>query len=221
MLLELKNIVKSYKLWEENFVVLDDVNLEVKEWDFLAIMGPSGSGKSTLMNIIWMLDSPNSWEYHMQWKRIDKLSDWKQSLIRREKIGFVFQNYSLIPRISVIEQVKLPLIYQWVAQKEATEKAKIALEKVGLADKIKSMPNELSWWQKQRVAIARAIVISPSIILADEPTWALDTKTWSDIMDIFAELNNEWKTILVITHEQEVAEKTKKTISIRDWKIIE
>lgn len=219
MLLELKNITKSYKLWTEDFVVLDDVNLEIDNWDFVAIMWPSGSGKSTLMNIIWMLDVPTKWEYFMEWKRVDKLSDSKQSLIRRKNIWFVFQNYSLIPRTSVIEQVKLPLIYQWVSQKEATEKAKIALEKVWLATKIKSMPNELSWWQKQRVAIARAIVISPSIILADEPTWALDTKTWSDIMEIFAELNKDWKTILVITHEPEIAEHCKKIIHIRDWKI--
>lgn len=220
MLLELKNILKSYKLWTEDFIVLNNVNLEVEEWEFLAIMWPSWSWKSTLMNIIWMLDAPTKWEYFMQWKRVDNLSDWKQSLLRREKIWFVFQNYSLIPRLSVIEQVKLPLIYQWVWQKEANERAKEALEKVWLSDKLKSMPNELSWGQKQRVAIARAIVISPNIILADEPTGALDTKTGSDIMKIFADLNREWKTILVITHEPEIAEKTKRIISIRDWKII-
>lgn len=220
MLLELKNILKSYKLWTEDFIVLNNVNLEVEEWEFLAIMWPSWSWKSTLMNIIWMLDAPTKWEYFMQWKRVDNLSDWKQSLLRREKIWFVFQNYSLIPRLSVIEQVKLPLIYQWVWQKEANERAKEALEKVWLSDKLKSMPNELSWGQKQRVAIARAIVISPNIILADEPTGALDTKTGSDIMKIFADLNKEWKTILVITHEPEIAEKTKRIISIRDWKII-
>lgn len=219
MLLELKNITKSYKLWTDEFIVLNNVNLDVEEWEFLAIMWPSWSWKSTLMNIIWMLDTPNKWEYLIEWKRVDKLSDSKQSLIRREKIGFVFQNYSLIPRLSVIEQVELPLIYQWVNQKEARERSQLALEKVWLGSKINSMPNELSWWQKQRVAIARAIVISPSIILADEPTWALDTKTGDDIMNIFTELNNEGKTILVITHEYDIAKKAKKIISIRDWKI--
>lgn len=221
MLLSLKNIKKSYKLWEDDFLVLDNVALDVEKWDFLAIMGPSGSGKSTLMNIIGMLDIPSSWEYFMEWKRIDSLSDGKQSLIRREKIGFVFQNYSLIPRLSVLEQVKLPLMYQWINGEEASKKAKEALDKVWLWEKLKSMPNELSWWQKQRVAIARAIVISPSIILADEPTWALDMKTWADIMRIFWELNKDWKTIIIITHEQEIAEFAKRVINIRDWKIIE
>jgi putative ABC transport system ATP-binding protein len=220
MLLELKNIVKSYKLGNENFLVLDWVNLEVDKWDFLSIMWPSWSWKSTLMNIIWMLDFPTKWEYFINWARVDKLSDSKQSLIRRKEIWFVFQNYSLIPRLSILEQVKLPLVYQWLSWKVATEKAKDALEKVWLWWKIKNMPNELSGWQKQRVAIARAIVISPSIILADEPTWALDTKTWEEIMKIFTELNNEWKTIIVITHEPEIAEHTKKIIHIRDGKIL-
>lgn len=219
MLLELRNIVKSYKLWDEDFLVLDWVNLEVNKWDFLSIMWPSWSWKSTLMNIIWMLDFPTKWEYFMNWVKVDKLSDRKQSLIRRQEIWFVFQNYSLVPRLSVIEQVKLPLIYQWLSWKQATEKAKIALEKVWLKEKIKSMPNELSGGQKQRVAIARAISISPSIILADEPTWALDTKTGNEIMKIFTELNDEWKTIIIITHEPEIANQTKKIIHIRDGRI--
>jgi putative ABC transport system ATP-binding protein len=221
MLLELKNIVKSYKLGNEDFLVLNWVNLEVSKWDFLAIMWPSWSWKSTLMNIIWMLDFPTKWEYFMNGTRVDKLSDGRQSLIRRREIWFVFQNYSLVPRLSVLEQVKLPLIYQWLSWRLATEKARNALEQVWLREKIRSKPNELSWGQKQRVAIARAIVISPSIILADEPTWALDTKTWDEIMKIFSELNDEWKTIIIITHEQEIAKQTKKIIHIRDGKIID
>jgi putative ABC transport system ATP-binding protein len=220
MLIELKNIIKSYKLGNEIYKVLDWVDLWVEAWEFLAIMGPSGSGKSTLMNIIGMLDNPTTWEYYIDSIRVDNISDSKKSKIRREKIWFVFQNYSLIPRLSVLEQVKLPLIYQWYSQKKATQMSKEALEKVWLWEKIKSMPNELSWWQKQRVAIARALVISPKIMLADEPTWALDTKTSQDIMNLFKELNKEWKTIILITHEPEIAQEASRIIHIRDWNII-
>lgn len=220
MLMKLQNIKKSYFLWGEEYIVLNGVNLEVEEGEFLSIMGPSGSGKSTLMNIIGMLDTPTSWEYFIENQRVDNVSDAKQSRIRRESIGFIFQNYSLIPRLSVLEQVKLPLIYQGFSQKQAKEMSLEALEKVGLAGKEKSMPNELSWWQKQRVAIARAIVISPKIMLADEPTWALDTKTSNDIMQIFQSLNKEWKTIIIITHEPEIAAQTKRVINIRDGNIV-
>lgn len=220
MLIELKNIIKSYKLWTEIYKVLDWVNLSIDEWDFVAIMWPSWSWKSTLMNIIWMLDSQTSGEYFIEWVEVWKIKDSKKSKIRREKIWFVFQNYSLIPRISVLEQVKLPLIYQWFSAKEAKILAVEALKKVWLSWKEKSMPNELSGWQKQRVAIARAVVISPKIILADEPTWALDTKTSDDVMEIFKQLNNDGKTIILITHEQDIANKAKKIIHIRDWNII-
>lgn len=220
MLIELKNIIKSYKLWTEIYKVLDWVNLSIDEWDFVAIMWPSWSWKSTLMNIIWMLDSQTSGEYFIEWNEVWKIKDSKKSKIRREKIWFVFQNYSLIPRISVLEQVQLPLIYQWFSTKEARKLALEALKKVWLSWKEKSMPNELSGWQKQRVAIARAVVISPKIILADEPTWALDTKTSDDVMEIFKELNDDGKTIILITHEQDIANKAKKIIHIRDWNII-
>lgn len=220
MLIELKDVIKSYKLWTEVYKVLDWVNLSIDEWEFVAIMWPSWSWKSTLMNIIWMLDTQTSGEYFIEWSEVGKISDSKKSKIRREKIWFVFQNYSLIPRLSVLEQVKLPLIYQWFPNGKANILAKEALKKVWLAWKEKSMPNELSWWQKQRVAIARAVVISPKLILADEPTWALDTKTSNDVMQIFKDLNDEWKTILLITHEQDIADKAKKIIHIRDWNII-
>ncbi len=220
MLMKLQNIKKSYFLWEEEYIVLNGVNLEVQEWEFLSIMGPSGSGKSTLMNIIGMLDTPTSGEYFIEDQRVDNVSDAKQSRIRREIIGFIFQNYSLIPRLSVLEQVKLPLIYQGFSQKDAKQMSLEALEKVWLKWKEKSMPNELSGWQKQRVAIARAIVISPKIMLADEPTWALDTKTSNDIMQIFQSLNAEGKTIIIITHESDIAAQTKRIINIRDGNIV-
>ena len=218
--MKLQNIKKSYFLWEEEYIVLNGVNLEVQEWEFLSIMGPSGSGKSTLMNIIGMLDTPTSGEYFIEDQRVDNVSDAKQSRIRRESIGFIFQNYSLIPRLSVLEQVKLPLIYQGFSQKVAKQMSLEALEKVWLKWKEKSMPNELSGWQKQRVAIARAIVISPKIMLADEPTWALDTKTSNDIMQIFQSLNAEGKTIIIITHESDIAAQTKRIINIRDGNIV-
>lgn len=219
-MLVLKNIKKSYKIWNQEFSVLSWIDLEIKEWEYVSIMGPSGSWKSTLMNIIWMLDNSDFWEYYISGIKVDNISERKRSFIRREKIGFVFQNYSLIPRINVLDQVKLPLLYQWFSNSNSTKKALEALEKVWLKWKEKNLPNELSGWQKQRVAIARAIVIKPKIILADEPTWALDSKTSAEVMDLFDELNNEWKTIIIITHEQDIANRTKRTIFVRDWKVI-
>lgn len=219
-MLDLKNIVKSYRAWENIFTVLNWINLQIQEWEYVSIMWPSGSWKSTLMNIIWMLDNSDSWEYYIDWKRVDNLNERKRWNIRRENIWFVFQNYSLIPRLNVLEQVKLPLLYQGFSSSEAAKRAIVSLKRVGLEGKEKSMPNELSWWQKQRVAIARALVIRPKIILADEPTWALDTKTSSEVMNLFDELNNEWKTIIVITHEKEIADRTKRTILVRDWQVV-
>lgn len=219
-MLKLKNITKSYMIWKEKFQVLNWVDLDVKAWEYLSIMWPSGSWKSTLMNIIWLLDDNESWEYYIDDLRIDDKNEWEKSRIRRKNIGFIFQNYSLIPRINVLEQVKLPLIYQWIWTYESELRALAALEKVWLKWKETNMPNEISWGQKQRVAIARALVISPKIMLADEPTWALDSKTSEEIMDLFEELNKEGKTIIVITHEKEVADRTKRTIIVRDWNII-
>ena len=219
-MLSLKNITKSYKAWDNVFTVLNWIDLEIQEWEYVAIMWPSGSWKSTLMNIIWMLDNSDSWEYYIDWQRVDNMRETKRSLIRRENIWFVFQNYSLIPRLNVLEQVKLPLLYQWVWNYEANQRAMTAIKRVWLEWKEKNMPNELSGWQKQRVAIARAIVIKPKIILADEPTWALDSKTSQEVMNLFDELNAEGKTIIVITHEKEIADRTKRMILVRDWKVI-
>lgn len=219
-MLSLKNITKSYRAWDNVFTVLNWIDLEIQEWEYVAIMWPSGSWKSTLMNIIWMLDNSDSWEYYIDWQRVDNMRETKRSLIRRENIWFVFQNYSLIPRLNVLEQVKLPLLYQWVWNHEANQRAMTAIKRVWLEWKEKNMPNELSGWQKQRVAIARALVIKPKIILADEPTWALDSKTSQEVMNLFDELNAEGKTIIVITHEKEIADRTKRMILVRDWKVI-
>ena len=219
-MLSLKNITKSYKAWDNVFTVLNWIDLEIQEWEYVAIMWPSGSWKSTLMNIIWMLDNSDSWEYYIDWQRVDNMRETKRSLIRRENIWFVFQNYSLIPRLNVLEQVKLPWLYQWVWNHEANQRAISAIKRVWLEWKERNMPNELSGWQKQRVAIARALVIKPKIILADEPTWALDSKTSQEVMNLFDELNAEGKTIIVITHEKEIADRTKRLILVRDWKVI-
>lgn len=220
-MIELKKIIKSYKLWNNNSIdVLKSIDLKINKWEFVAIIWPSWSWKSTLMNIIWMLDSPTSWEYFLWWERVDKLKDSVQAEIRSKRIWFIFQNYSLLPRMSALEQVILPLSYQWYSSKEAKNKAMLFLEKVWLWDKIKNRPNELSWWQSQRVAIARALVVNPDIILADEPTWALDSKTWEEILNVFKQINSEWKTVIIITHDISIAEKANRIIKIKDWEII-
>lgn len=220
-MIELKNIIKSYKLGNENTIdILKNINLSIKSWEFVSIIWPSWSWKSTLMNIIWMLDIPNHWEYYLSWQRVDKLKDFDQSEIRSKKIWFIFQNYSLLPRMTALEQVMLPLTYQWYSTKDAKNKAILYLNKVWLGDKIKNKPNELSGWQSQRVAIARALVINPDIILADEPTWALDSKTWEEILNLFKEINLEWKTVIIITHDPNIANKTNRVIKIKDGEII-
>lgn len=191
-----------------------------KKWDFVSIMWPSWSWKSTLMNIIWLLDIPTDWKYTFDWKRIDWLSEDKLSRIRWKNIWFIFQSYNLISRMPVIKQVMLPLAYQWVPKVKREKLALEALEKVWLADKKDNHPNELSGWQQQRVSIARALAVNPWMILADEPTWALDTKTWDEIMKLLQKLNEEWKTIVLITHESEIDAYASKHIIIKDWLIV-
>lgn len=220
-MLKLKNITKDYQLWKAWTIhILKWINLEINSWEFVAIIWPSGSWKSTLMNIIWMLDVPTSWEYYLNWERIDNLKDSKMSDIRAKKIGFIFQNYSLLPRMTALEQVVIPLWYQWLSTKESKKLATEFLDKVWLIEKIKNKPNELSWWQSQRVAIARALVVNPDIILADEPTWALDSKTWEEILSLFRKINNEGKTVIIITHDNSIAEKADRIIRIKDWEIV-
>lgn len=220
-MLTLKNIVKKYQIGTQELVVLKGVSLHVEENDFVAIMGQSGSGKSTLMNIIGLLDTPSSGEYIFENDNVEHLSGDSRSLIRRQRIGFVFQSYNLLPRMSAKKQVMLPLMYQGVPKKERERRAEEALETVGLKDKMQNKPNELSGGQQQRVSIARALVTKPSIILADEPTGALDSKTGDEVMELFTKLNNQGKTIILITHEQEIANFSKKIIHLSDGNIIQ
>lgn len=220
-MLSLKNITKDYNLGKAWVIhILKGINVEIQSGDFVSIVGPSGSWKSTLMNIIGMLDTPTSGEYTLSGVKITWLKDSKMSDIRAKKIWFIFQNYSLLPRIPALDQVMMPLLYLWYPSKEAKKLAKEYLEKVWLGDKLKNRPNELSGWQSQRVAIARALVINPEIILADEPTWALDSQTWAEILELFSKINASWKTVIIITHDPEIAKKTKKIIKIKDGEIL-
>ena len=219
-MIKLKNIKKEYKMWENIVNVLKWVDLEINSWDFVSIMWPSWSWKSTLMNIIGMLDVATSWTYEFDWKTLDWLTEDDLSKVRWRSIWFIFQSYNLIPRLSVLKQVMLPLSYQWIPRNQREKLAIGALKKVWLEDKKNNKPNELSGWQQQRVSIARALAVNPSMILADEPTWALDTKTWQEIMNLLVELNKEWKTIILITHEHDIDAYAKKHIFIKDWLIV-
>ncbi len=215
-MIKLKKITKDYKMWENIVHILRWIDLEILNWDFVSIMWPSWSGKSTLMNIIWMLDTSTSGTYTFNDIQVDWKSEDALALIRWKNIGFIFQSYNLIPRMSVIKQVMLPLAYLGYPKKDREKMALEALAKVWLSDKKNNKPNELSWGQQQRVSIARALAANPSMILADEPTWALDTKTWGEIMDLLVELNKEGKTIVLITHEHDIDKYAKKHILIKD-----
>lgn len=204
-MLNLKDIRKSYHLGTEEFAILKGIDLEVNEGDFLAIMGPSGSGKSTLMNIIGCLDKPGSGSYAIEGRDVSSLSDNELADLRNQKIGFVFQNFNLMPKLTACQNVELPLTYMNVPKKERRKRALEMLKLVGLEERSEFKPMELSGGQKQRVAIARALVTNPSFILGDEPTGALDTKTSVQIMDLFKQFNDNGKTIIIITHEPEVA----------------
>ncbi|HEK9983426.1 TPA: ABC transporter ATP-binding protein [Streptococcus equi subsp. zooepidemicus] len=218
-LIQLKNIVKSYQNGDQELQVLKGVDLTVYEGEFVAIMGPSGSGKSTLMNIIGLLDRPTSGDYSLNGTQVELLNDRKLAKVRNEEIGFVFQQFFLLAKLNALQNVELPLIYAGVGVSKRRELAKQFLEKVELGMRMKHLPSELSGGQKQRVAIARALVNSPSIILADEPTGALDTKTGEQIMRLLTELNKEGKTIIMVTHEPEIADFATRKIVIRDGEI--
>ncbi|MGG0537985.1 ABC transporter ATP-binding protein [Priestia aryabhattai] len=219
-MIELVNIHKSYHLGKEEVPILKDINLKIYDGEFVAIMGPSGSGKSTLMNIIGCLDRASSGSYLLNEQEISTYSDEQLAKVRNIHIGFVFQQFQLLPRLSAVENVELPMVYAGVSRKERRARAEAALAKVGLSERMKHLPSELSGGQKQRVAIARSIVNNPTLILADEPTGALDTKTSADIMEQFSKLNADGTTVVVITHEPEVAEYTSRTVIVRDGKVL-
>ena len=220
-LIQLNKINKSYQNGDQELRVLKDIDLEVEEGEFLAIMGPSGSGKSTLMNIIGLLDRASSGEYHLDATEVSHLSDKKLAQVRNKEIGFVFQQFFLLAKLNALQNVELPLIYAGVATSKRQGLAKQFLEKVELSERMHHLPSELSGGQKQRVAIARALVNNPSIILADEPTGALDTKTGQQIMELLTELNHEGKTIIMVTHEPEIADYAGRKIILRDGIITE
>lgn len=216
--IKMTNINKSYTMGKSEFKALEDINLTINKGEYVAIVGPSGAGKSTLMNIIGCLDVASSGEYILDGLNT-KCSDSKLAEIRNKKIGFIFQNYNLLPRLNVLENVELPLLYLGTPSAEVRKKAMEALRKVGLEPHIKHKPAELSGGQKQRVAIARALVTNPQIILADEPTGALDSKTGKEVLEMLTDLNNEGNTIIMITHDKEIAEYAKRMIIVRDGQI--
>lgn len=221
MILNLQNIYKDYQQEKLVVPVLKDVSLTVKEGEYVAIMGPSGSGKTTLMNIIGCLDRPTSGTYELAGENVLKLKDRELSDLRLKSIGFVFQSFQLMPRESAVENVALPLSYAGVRKKERRIRATKALERVGLGDRVNFRPTQLSGGQKQRVAIARAMVNHPKILLADEPTGALDSKSGEQIMELFDSLNEEGVTIVMITHDPRIAAKAKRIVRIIDGEIYE
>lgn len=219
MILELRNIYKNYMQGKMEVPVLKDVSLQVEKGDFLSIMGPSGSGKSTLMNIIGCLDLPTSGEYTLNGENVLAKNDRELAILRNRQIGFVFQNFHLLPRQSALENVELPLVYAGKKSKDRKEIAAEMLKKVGLEDRMTFRPNQLSGGQQQRVAIARAMANSPSILLADEPTGALDTRSGEQIMELFHVLNEEGVTIIMITHEPDIAAHAGRRLMIRDGEL--
>lgn len=218
--IEVKNIEKRYVNGEIDFTALKGINLKVEKGEFTSIMGPSGSGKSTFMNILGCLDRMDKGEYFLNNQNVSGLSDNKLAFVRNKEIGFVFQSFNLLPKINLVENVELPMIYAGVSSKERREKALDALDKVGLSDRIKHKPNEISGGQRQRVAIARAIVNSPAVLMADEPTGNLDSKSSVEIMRIFQQLNNEGVTILMVTHEPDIAQHTKRIVRFKDGELV-
>jgi putative ABC transport system ATP-binding protein len=219
VLIETKDVWKTYQVGTETVHALSGINLQVEMGEYFAIMGPSGSGKSTLMNLIGCLDTPSQGEYFLNSRRVSAMNDDELAYIRNKEIGFVFQTFNLLPRASALHNVELPLIYNGTAAEDRIKRAKEALTMVGLADRMHHKPNELSGGQRQKVAIARALVNSPSLILADEPTGNLDSKSGADIMALLTDLNRAGNTIIVVTHERDVAAHTNRIIYLRDGAI--
>jgi putative ABC transport system ATP-binding protein len=218
VLLRIDNLKRHYQMGAETVRALDGVDLEVRPGDMLAVIGASGSGKSTLMNILGCLDRPTEGRYWLDGQDVSRLSDNRLAAVRNRQIGFVFQVFNLLPRATALENVEVPLLYGGVPHPK--DKALAALERVGLADRVKHRPNELSGGQRQRVALARALVNNPAIVLADEPTGNLDSKTGEEILDLFSELNRQGVTLLIVTHEQDIAERCPRRVFMRDGKIV-
>jgi putative ABC transport system ATP-binding protein len=219
MLIDIRDITKVYVMGEENVQALAGVSLGVERGEYLAIMGPSGSGKSTLMNLIGCLDTPSSGSYVLNGREVARMSDDELAAIRNQEIGFVFQTFNLLPRTSALQQVELPLVYGGVSRKDRRERAIGALTAVGLSDRMNHQPNEMSGGQRQRVAIARALINDPSILLADEPTGNLDSQTGYEIMALFDELNARGNTIIVVTHEENIAAHARRIVRLLDGKV--
>jgi putative ABC transport system ATP-binding protein len=216
MLISIKNMNKTYIMGSEKVEALKDVTINIRENEYVALMGPSGSGKSTLMNLMGCLDSPTRGEYWLNGKEVSTMEDGELAEVRNRDIGFVFQTFNLLPRLSALENVALPLVYAGVSREERREKARKTLESVGLGDRVTHKPNELSGGQRQRVAVARALVNSPAIILADEPTGNLDSKTSAEIMGLFEEIHQKGNTVIVVTHEMDIAMHAHRIIRLRD-----
>jgi len=220
-MIQISNMSKIYEMGENSVYALNNVSLHIAKHEFVAIVGPSGSGKSTLMNMLGCLDVPTSGEYYLDGKEVSKLNDNQLADIRNKKIGFIFQGFNLLKKLTAVENVELPLIYQGVGHKERIKRSIEALEMVGLGKRLYHTPNELSGGQQQRVAIARALVSKPPLILADEPTGNLDSKSGADVMNILHQLHRDGNTIVLITHDNNIAAQAKRIIRIQDGMIIE
>ena len=216
MLISIKNLNRTYFMGDEKVEALKDVSIDIEKNEYVALMGPSGSGKSTLMNLIGCLDSPTKGEYWLNGTEVSTMDDGDLAEVRNKEIGFVFQTFNLMPRLSALENVALPLVYAGMGKEERLEKARKTLESVGLGDRVMHKPNELSGGQRQRVAVARALVNDPAIILADEPTGNLDTKTSYEIMGLFEQIHKAGNTVILVTHEQDIAMHAHRIVRLRD-----
>ena len=218
-IIKLQDVKKEYLMGDSTINALDGVNVAINKGDFIAIIGPSGSGKSTMMNMVGALDMPTSGKIFLDGKNVAQMHESDLAQIRGRKIGFIFQTFNLIPTLTALENVSLPMMFQGTGKKERTRKAMELLEKVGLGDRENHLPSELSGGQRQRVAIARSLANNPDVILADEPTGNLDSKTGKEILELFVELNKEGKTIIIVTHDDDVAKKARKVLKMKDGKL--